>query len=67
MLILSRHVDESIMIGDDIKITVVQNSCGKVRFGIEAPRGVPVHRQEVYDAIKRELAAQELTATADPA
>ncbi len=54
MLVLSRHRDESIIIGDDIKITVVDIRGDKVRIGIEAPTHIPVHRQEVYDAIKRE-------------
>ncbi len=54
MLVLSRHKDESIMIGDDIKIVVVEIRGDKVRFGIEAPTDVPVHRQEVFDAIKRD-------------
>jgi carbon storage regulator len=54
MLVLSRHRDESIMIGDDIVITIVDIRGDKVRLGIEAPQHVPVHRQEVYDAIQRE-------------
>ena len=54
MLVLSRHRDESIMIGDDIVITIVDIRGDKVRFGLDAPQEVPVHRQEVYDAIKRE-------------
>lgn len=54
MLVLSRHKDESIMIGDDIVITIVDIRGDKVRLGIAAPPHVPVHRQEVYDAIKRE-------------
>jgi carbon storage regulator len=54
MLVLSRHIDESIMIGDDVVITVVDIRGDKVRLGIEAPQSIPVHRQEVYEAIKRE-------------
>lgn len=54
MLVLSRHRDESIMIGDDVVITVVDIRGDKVRLGIEAPAEVPVHRQEIYEAIKRE-------------
>jgi len=54
MLVLSRHRDESIMIGDDVVITIVDIRGDKVRLGIEAPQEIPVHRQEVYDAIKRE-------------
>ena len=54
MLVLSRHRDESIMIGDDVVVTIVDIRGDKVRLGIEAPQDIPVHRQEVYDAIKRE-------------
>lgn len=54
MLVLSRHRDESIMIGDDVVVTIVDIRGDKVRLGIEAPQSIPVHRQEVYDAIKRE-------------
>lgn len=61
MLVLSRQRDESIKIGDDIEITVVDIRGEKVRLGINAPPHVPVHRKEVYEAIKRE---QEATAKA---
>ena len=54
MLVLSRHKDESIVIGDDIEINIVDVRGGKVRLGITAPRETPVHRREVYDAIQRE-------------
>lgn len=54
MLVLSRQRDETIMIGDDIEITVVDIRGDKVRLGIAAPASVPVHRKEVYEAIKRE-------------
>jgi carbon storage regulator len=54
MLVLSRQRDESIMIGDKVIITIVDIRGDKVRLGIEAPQEVPVHRQEVYDAIKRD-------------
>ncbi|HEX5105512.1 MAG TPA: carbon storage regulator CsrA [Pirellulaceae bacterium] len=54
MLVLSRHRDESIMIGDDIVVTIVDIRGDKVRLGIEAPTAIPVHRQEVYEAIQRE-------------
>ena len=49
MLVLSRHRDESIMIGDDIVITVVDVRGDKVRLGIDAPTDIPVHRQEVLE------------------
>ena len=54
MLVLSRHRDESIIIGDDVVVTIVDIRGDKVRLGIQAPQDVPVHRQEVYEAIKRE-------------
>lgn len=53
MLVLSRKKNESIVINNDITVVVVEIRGDKVRLGIEAPREVPVHRQEVYDAIKR--------------
>ncbi|WP_437186348.1 carbon storage regulator CsrA [Planctomicrobium sp. SH668] len=56
MLVLSRHRDESIMIGDNIVITIVDIRGDKVRLGIQAPTEIPVHRQEVYEAIQRERA-----------
>ena len=54
MLVLSRHRDESIMIGDDVVVTVVDIRGDKVRLGVSAPDSVPVHRREVYEAIQRE-------------
>ncbi len=62
MLVLSRKKNESIVINNDIKIVVVEIRGDKVRLGVEAPREVPVHRREVYDAIQRSLeAGGELT------
>jgi carbon storage regulator len=52
MLVLSRYIDEVITIGDDIRIRIVDIRGGGVRIGIEAPRSVAVHREEVYEAIK---------------
>ena len=54
MLVLSRKKDEKIIIGDNITVMVIEIRGDKVRLGIEAPKEVTVHRQEVYDAIKRE-------------
>jgi carbon storage regulator len=54
MLVLSRQRDETIMIGDDIEVTVVDIRGDKVRLGITAPKEISVHRKEVYEAIKRE-------------
>ncbi len=60
MLVLSRCREERIMIGDDIVITVVDIRGDKVRIGVTANRGIPVHRQEVYDAIQRDSRARRL-------
>ena len=54
MLVLSRQRDETIMIGDDVEITIVDIRGDKVRLGITAPSEIPVHRKEVYEAIRRE-------------
>jgi len=54
MLVLSRRTNERIVIGDDITITVVDIRGDKVRLGVEAPKEVPVHRREIYDAIHKE-------------
>ncbi len=54
MLVLSRQRDETIMIGDEVEITIVDIRGDKVRIGITAPRDVQVHRKEVYEAIRRE-------------
>src|SRR6266511_1515729 len=54
MLVLSRQRDETIMIGDDVEVTVVDIRGDKVRLGITAPKEISVHRKEVYDAIRRE-------------
>ena len=54
MLVLSRYKDQSIYIGDDIVVTIVDVRGDRIRLGIEAPSNVPVHRQEIYEAIKRE-------------
>lgn len=57
MLVLSRHQNETIVIGNDIMITVVDIRGDRVRLGIDAPQDVSVHRKEVYDDIQREQAA----------
>lgn len=67
MLVLSRQRDESIIIGEDIVITVVDIRGDKVRLGIQAPTEIPVRRQEVYEAIQREnMRAQGLDPDATP-
>ncbi len=53
MLVLTRKLDERIMIGDNITLRIVEIRGDKVRIGIEAPGNVSIHRQEVYDAIQR--------------
>ncbi len=67
MLVLSRKKNESIVINNDITIVVVEIRGDKVRLGVEAPKEVPVHRREVYDAIRRnELSAgDQLPADSD--
>jgi carbon storage regulator len=54
MLVLSRLRDESIIIGDNVVVTIVDVRGDKVKLGIDAPKEISVHRQEVYDAIRRE-------------
>ena len=64
MLVLSRKKNESIVIDDDITIVVVEIRGDKVRLGVEAPKEIPVHRQEVFDAIRRnEAVAKEKEAS----
>ena len=65
MLVLSRKKNESIVINNDITIVVVEIRGDKVRLGVEAPKEVPVHRREVYDAIKRNAAVQSGACSAD--
>ncbi len=61
MLVLSRQRDESIIIGDNVVVTIVDIRGDKVRLGIDAPSEIPVHRREVYEAIQREnLRANQL-------
>jgi len=54
MLVLSRLTDESIMIGDDVEITIIDVRRNRVRLGISAPKSIPVHRKEVYLALHQE-------------
>lgn len=58
MLILSRRLGEKLMIGDTVTITVVRITGNEVRVGIDAPKDIPVHRQEIYNKIKREQSGQ---------
>jgi carbon storage regulator len=52
MLILTRRVNESLMVGDDVTVTVLSVSGNQVRIGVKAPRHVPVHREEIFEKIK---------------
>ena len=60
MLILTRRVGETVMIGDDVTITVLGVKGNQVRVGINAPKHVAVHREEIYERIKREQRNEEL-------
>ena len=59
MLILTRKVNETLMVGDDVSVTVLGIKGGQIRIGINAPRDVSVHRQEVYEKILRERKTAE--------
>lgn len=69
MLVLSRHRNQQIVIGDDIVVTVVEIRGDKVRLGIDAPTHIPVHRREVWDALRRreEADAKEAAGRSDDA
>lgn len=54
MLILTRRISESIIVGDDVKITVLGVKGNQVRLGIDAPKDLPVHREEIYERIQQE-------------
>jgi len=69
MLVLSRHVGQQIMLGDNITVTVVDIQGDKIRIGVDAPKEMPVHRREVYEAINgppgsRAVKGQDDAATA---
>jgi len=68
MLILTRRVGETLMIGDDVTVTVLGVKGNQVRIGVNAPKEIPVHREEIYERIKREqeAAAQAQQAQPDP-
>jgi carbon storage regulator len=60
MLILTRRTGETVMIGNEVTLTVLGVKGNQVRIGINAPKNVPVHREEIYERIKRELAGGEV-------
>jgi carbon storage regulator len=66
MLVLSRKRDEQIVIGGNIVITVIDVRGDKVRLGIQAPQDIPVHRQEIYEALEREARRAAAIAPAPP-
>lgn len=65
MLVLSRKHNESIMIGDDVRVTVLDIRSDKIRLGVSAPRSIEVHRQEVYESIKEANRKLQEAATED--
>jgi len=66
MLILTRRVGETVMIGDDVTVTVLGVKGNQVRVGINAPRHVAVHREEIYERIKREQQSAEVSEKPSP-
>jgi len=65
MLVLSRCRDESIMIGEDVEVTIVDVRGNKVRLGITAPKSIPVHRKEIYEAIHRQKTSKNSNSEKD--
>jgi len=61
MLVLTRHANQSIMIGEDVVVTVLEVRGDQVRLGISAPRSIDVHREEVFVALRRRGEAEEIS------
>jgi len=57
MLVLTRRVNETLVVGDDVTVTILSVSGNQVRIGIQAPRHVSIHREEIYEKIKRQQSA----------
>lgn len=66
MLILTRRVGETVMIGDEVTVTVLGVKGNQVRMGINAPRTVAVHREEIFERIKHEVRSGEFVAASEP-
>ena len=66
MLILTRRVGETLMIGDEVTVTVLGVKGNQVRIGVNAPKEVAVHREEIYERIKRERQGGETEESAEP-
>ena len=66
MLILTRRVGETVMIGEEVTVTVLGVKGNQVRMGINAPRTVAVHREEIFERLKQEVQEGEFVASAEP-
>lgn len=66
MLILTRRVGETVIIGDDVQVTVLGVKGNQVRLGVTAPKDVAVHRSEIYDRIRKERAGEEPAGSGTP-
>lgn len=65
MLILTRRVGETLMIGDNVSVTVLRVKGNQVRLGVNAPRDISVHREEIYERIRQEADAKDIAGEAE--